>query len=88
LDLIVSEKSGIVVQCLYYGYKRENMVSRTKTLHYGDTFSVSNQGKYVFGIGWYVLIIINGESKECVRIIQQEEAINYNKDKFIIDLML
>ncbi len=88
LDLIIRDKIGIVVQCLYYGYKRENVVSSTKILHYGDILTVSNEGKYVLGIGWFVLIIINGEIKDYVRIVELEKAIDSNQAQSVIDLML
>lgn len=88
LDLIVRDKSGIVVQCLYYGYKRENMMSNSKTLHCGDVLTVSNQGKYVLGIGWFVLISVNGEITDYVRTAELEEAINSDKALPVIDLML
>jgi hypothetical protein len=77
-----------VVQCLYYGYKRENVVSSSKILNYGDILTISNEGKYVLGIGWFVLIIINGEIKDYVRTVELEKAIDSNQAQSLIDLML
>lgn len=88
MDLIVRDKNGIEVQCLYYGTKRDNMVSSSKTLYYGDILTVSNLGKYILGIGWFVLIIVNGQTKDFVRIVELENAIDTEKVQSVIDVML
>jgi hypothetical protein len=88
LELIINDKMGLVVQCLYYGYNLDNVVSSSKFLHYGDILSVTNEGKYVLGIGWFVLVIVNGESKEYVRTVDLENAVDTNKAQAILDLML
>ena len=88
MELIITDKMGLVVQCLYYGYNQDNVVSKSKFLHYGDILSVTNEGKFVQGIGWFVLVIVNGESKEYVRTVELENAIDSNKAQAILDLML
>lgn len=64
------------------------MVSNSKTLYYGDVLTVSNQGKYIIGIGWFVLICVNGQIKDYVRTAELEEAINSDRVLPVIDLML
>ncbi len=64
------------------------MVSSSKTLYYGDILTVSNLGKYILGIGWFVLIKVNGQMKDYVRIVDLEKAIDSNKVQSVIDVML
>ena len=88
MDLIVTDKNGIEVKCLYYGYKKENLVSNSKTLQCGDVLTVSNQGKYIVGVGWFVLISVNEKIKDYMWVKKLEEAINSDKVMPIIDCML
>ena len=82
------DKNGFTVQCLYYGSKRENMVCGSIDLHYGDILTISNQGKYVYGKGWFILVTINGTIKEFVFMPELEELINTNKVQTGIDVIL
>ncbi|USK34069.1 hypothetical protein LIT25_01010 [Bacillus sp. F19] len=84
---VVTNKNGIKVQCLYYGNKQDNIVSGVETLKYGDILTVADYGKYVFGIGWYILIIVNEEINSFVPIKIPEEAINSNNIQLMIDLV-
>ena len=43
MDAIVAAKNGIEVQCLYYGYNKDNLVSNSKTLQHGDILTILNQ---------------------------------------------
>ncbi|AZV41329.1 hypothetical protein BAOM_0697 [Peribacillus asahii] len=88
MDLIVSSENGIKVECLEYGYKKENLVSHSKTLQCGDVLTVSNKGKYVVGVGWFVLISVNKKIKDYMWTKELEEAIHSNKTMPIIDCML
>ncbi|RID81831.1 hypothetical protein D1953_19780 [Peribacillus asahii] len=88
MDLIVSSEKGIKVECLEYGYKKENLVSHSKTLQCGDVLTISNKGKYVVGVGWFVLISVNKKIKDYMWIKELEEAIHSNKAMPIIDCML
>jgi hypothetical protein len=88
MDAIISAKEGIEIQCLYYGYKKENIVSSLKTLQYGDILTVLNQKRYVVGVGWFVLISINEKTKDFMLVRELEEAMNSNKMISIIDTML
>lgn len=81
-------KSGIKVKCLYYGSKLENMVSAIQVLNYGDKLLITDEGKYVFGIGWFIQIIVNEEEKNFVLVKELEEAIMSQNLQSIIDLLL
>jgi hypothetical protein len=88
MDLIVTDKKGIDVECLSYGYKKENLVTKSKTLQCGDVLTFSNQGKYVVGVGWFILTSVNEEIKDYMWVSELEEATNSNKAMPIIDCML
>jgi hypothetical protein len=88
MDLIVTDKKGIEIKCLNYGYKKESLVCNSKTLQYGDVLTVSNQGKYIVGVGWFVLISVNEKIKDYMWVKKLEEAINSDKAMPIIDCML
>ncbi|MEH7123941.1 hypothetical protein V7122_05425 [Bacillus sp. JJ1532] len=88
MELIVKDKNGIIAECLYYGYKRENMVSGFFPLQYGDLLTISNHGKFVFGIGWFIFITINESKKEFLFMPDLEAAIHSKKLESCIDIML
>lgn len=89
MDLIVAAKRGIEVECLSYGYKKENLVTKSKTLQCGDVLAFSNQGKYVIGVGWFILTSINEEErKEYLFVGELEEATTAKKAMAIVDCML
>jgi hypothetical protein len=88
MDLIITDKNGIEVECLYYGYKKENLVSHSKTLQCGDVLTVSNEGKYIIGVGWFILISVNEKTKDYMRVRELEGAIDSGKAMPIIDCML
>lgn len=88
MDAIVAAKNGIEVQCLYYGYNKDNLVSNSKTLQHGDILTILNQKRYVVGVGWFILISINEKIKEFMSAKELEKAMNSNKLMSIIDTML
>ncbi|KAB2328475.1 hypothetical protein F7731_25450 [Cytobacillus depressus] len=88
MEFIVKEQDSIKVQCLYYGNKRENMVSGFLQLHYGDIITISNHGKFVFDVGWFIFITINESTKEFVFFRDLEAAIHSKKLESCIDVIL
>lgn len=88
VDLIVADPNGINIQCLYYGHKKENLVCNTVTLKHGECLSITNQGKYIIGVGWFVLIETNNNTKEFMYVKDLEEAIHVGKVMSYIDCML
>jgi aspartate carbamoyltransferase regulatory subunit len=84
---VVTNKNGIKVQCLYYGNHQDNAISGIQTLKYGDILTITDYGKYVFGIGWHILIIVNEKTNNFVPINILEDAINSNNIQLIIDLV-
>ena len=88
MDLIVAANKGIEVECLYYGYKKENLVSNVKTLQFGDVLTISNKGKYVVDVGWFVLITVNHSIKEYVSALDLEASISIENIMSPIDCML
>lgn len=88
MDIIINEKTGIPVRCLYYGTRQENMVCRSKILKYGDIITISNQGKYVLGIGWFIFISVNGQVKDFVRAADLEKALETDKALPVVDVVL
>lgn len=64
------------------------MVSGFLQLHYGDLLSISDQGKFVFGMGWFIFITINQSKNEFVFMPDLELAIHSNKVQSCIDIML
>nr|WP_295973549.1 IDEAL domain-containing protein [uncultured Bacillus sp.] len=88
MDFIVAAKNGIDVECLYYGYKKDDMISKPLTLQFGDTLQIENQGKYIVGVGWFVLITINNKVKQYVCAEDLEEYIRTNDTVSPVDCML
>lgn len=82
------DKEGLTLQCLYYGSKRENMVSGFIHLQYGDIITISNHGRFVFGTGWFIFIMINDSMREFALMRELEDAINTNRLQTGIDVML
>lgn len=64
------------------------MVSGFIHLQYGDIMTITNQGKFVYGTGWFILITIKDSIKDFVFMPELDEAINTNKLQTGIDVML
>lgn len=88
MDFIVAAKKEIEVECLYYGYKKEDIVTNKKTLSFGDRLTVENKGRYIVDVGWFVLITINNRGKEYMSASDLEEYIHANEVVSPIDCML
>jgi hypothetical protein len=88
IDLIVADQFGIDIQCLYYGYKKENLVCNSVSLKQGDLLEITNQGRYIVGVGWFVLIRINNKIEEFMWVKELEEAIHVEKIMNSTDCLL
>lgn len=88
MDFIVAAKKEIEVECLYYGYKKEDLVSNKKTLYFGDRLTIENKGRYIVDVGWFVLITINNNVKEYMSASELEGYIHTNEVVSPIDCML
>jgi hypothetical protein len=85
---IVSIPEGLKLDCLYYGYKKESAIRNIQEIKQGDIFEVMDQGKFITGIGWYVLILINSQDWEYVSIRDLENAMESKGIQTLIDLEL
>ncbi|WP_077213074.1 hypothetical protein [Bacillus dakarensis] len=85
---MVTDSDGIRVECIHYGYKKENAIRSIQKLKKGDIVKVRNQGKFICGIGWYILIVINNKEKMFVYIKNLENAMESNQLQSLLDLEL
>ena len=85
---VVKNTEGLWVDCLYYGSKKENAVRRLRHLKQGDHIKIKNQGKFIIGIGWYILILLNNEEKVFVFLKDLENAIETKHIQTLLDLEL
>jgi hypothetical protein len=85
---IVSISEGLKVDCLYYGYKKENAIRKIQEIEQGDILEIMDQGKFIIGIGWYVLILINYKERVYVSIRELENAMETKEIQTLIDLEL
>jgi hypothetical protein len=85
---IVSISKGIKVDCLYYGYKKENAIRNIQEIKQGDILEIMDLGRYIIGLGWYVLILINNKEKVYVSIRELESAIETKEIQTLIDIEL
>ncbi|SDZ30825.1 IDEAL domain-containing protein [Evansella caseinilytica] len=85
---MVSVPERFLLECLYYGNSKENAVRSFQEMRQGDLLEVMDQGKYIIGIGWYVMITINSKETVYISIQQLEKAIQEKKIYTLIELEL
>jgi bifunctional DNA-binding transcriptional regulator/antitoxin component of YhaV-PrlF toxin-antitoxin module len=85
---IVSISEGLKLDCLYYGYKKESVIRNYQEIKQGDILEITNQGKFIIGIGWYILIVINNQEKVYVSIRELEHAMETKEIQSFIEIEL
>ncbi len=72
---IISATEGLLIRCLYYGSKKENLVTRDQYLNYGDWFEIGKRFKYIKEVGWFITIIVNDRKELFVHLHSIEQGI-------------
>lgn len=85
---LVTTTEGFQLECLFYGNKKENVIKRLRDINQGDFVELTNWGKYINGIGWYIYIILNKRERLFVFYKNLEQAIETGVMKSLVDLQL
>jgi len=85
---IVADQSGVQIQCLCHGFKKDNLVCRSVFLKQGDLLTITNRKKYIVDAGWFICIQINHDKEEFMFVEQLEEAIRNEKILGEVDCIL
>lgn len=82
---IVTALDGIEIECLYYGYKKDHVITENSHLFCGSLLKLTNYCRRVIGIGWYIQILLNQSNSMYVSLNDFEKFINCNKICSIVD---
>lgn len=85
---MVTASEGLRVECVHYGSKKENAVQTVEKIKKGDIVKVKNQGRFICGIGWYILILVNNKVKMFASFKDLENAMETNQIQSLLDLEL
>lgn len=85
---IVSHHAGIELSCLYYGNRKERAVRNIEKTKQGDILEIMDEGRFLVGGGWYILVNINNQYGVFASIKELEEAMESGKMQPLLDLEL
>ncbi|MDQ0252760.1 hypothetical protein J2S74_000132 [Evansella vedderi] len=85
---IVFNADGLKLACLYYGNKKDNAIRNIEETKQGDIFEIMDVGKFIVGMGWYILVTINNKQSVFASIRDLEEAMESKKIQPLVDLEL
>ncbi|MDG5789089.1 hypothetical protein QA612_16655 [Evansella sp. AB-P1] len=85
---IVSNTEGLNLLCIYYGNKKSNVIRNKEKISQGDILEILDEGKFILGLGWYVLVIINNEQSVFASISELEKGMEKKELQSLIDLEL
>jgi hypothetical protein len=86
--LFIVSISGLELDCLFFGYKKENAIRNFQTLQLADVLEIKDQGKFVSGVGWYILVTINHEERMFASINDLEGAMKSKGLQTLMDIEL
>lgn len=85
---VVSNREGLLLNCSFYGTRKENLVAKEQYLCYGDSFEIGQDCKYIKGVGWFLLIVVNGKEEMFVQLESIEKALSENAVVTIVELQI
>jgi hypothetical protein len=85
---VVSNRDGLMLSCSFYGTRKENLIAKEQYLSYGDSFEIGQHCKHIKGVGWFLLITINGQEEVFVQLESLEKALSDNAVVTIVELQI
>ncbi|QOR65976.1 hypothetical protein IM538_19555 [Cytobacillus suaedae] len=85
---VVSNREGLLLNCIFYGTRKENLIAKEQYLCYGDSFEIGQDCKYIKGVGWFLLIIVNGREEMFVQLESIEKALSDRAVVTIVELQI
>ncbi|WP_209123254.1 hypothetical protein [Alkalihalobacillus sp. BA299] len=87
MDFVVLHKTGISIECLYYGIEVSNIITGMSQIDSGSLISIGEDVKFIVNKGWFILVRFNNR-EEFVCLNTLEELIEAKKIMLILDVEL